>query len=56
VVRGEEQGSWPRQAVSFEQGSERLDGTLHLNGEQVKVCRPNMDSDPETEALIELLS
>ena len=56
VVRGSEHGSWPRESVSFEGLPGRSDGTLEVGGERVPVCRPNLDGDEETEALIALLS
>jgi hypothetical protein len=56
VVRGKERGSWPREGVSFSGSSGSPDGTLNLYGERIRVCRPNMDGDPETDELIALLS
>jgi hypothetical protein len=59
VVRGDAEGSWPRDAVSLsglpgEPGT--TDGTLSLAGEEIPVYRPNLDGDPETDALVELLA
>jgi predicted protein tyrosine phosphatase len=58
VVRGEERGSWPREAVSIsglgDPGGE--EGTLHLGGEAVPVCRARANADPETDALVELIA
>ena len=59
VIRGDEQGSWAREAVSIsglpgEPG--KTDGTLDLAGEQIPVSRPNLDGDTETDGLVELLA
>jgi hypothetical protein len=58
VVRSKERGSWPRVAVSIEGfGRERKgEGWLTVGGERVPVCRPNLDGDPETDALVGLLA
>ena len=59
VIRGTEQGSWPRDVVSIsglpgEPGT--TNGTLNLAGDQIPVCRPNLDGDSETDELVGLLS
>lgn len=56
VVRGEERGSWPREAVSLEPTESEKDFTLLLGGERLPVCRPNTVEDPETDELVELLA
>jgi hypothetical protein len=58
VFRGSERGSWPRGGVRYEGlPGKASDGTLHLGGEPIPVCRPNLDGDDvETPALLELLA
>ena len=55
VVRGKERGSWPLGSVTFEGLAKDQDGTLNLAGELIPVCRPNMNGDPETDALFALI-
>jgi hypothetical protein len=59
IVRGDEQGSWPRDQVSIEGSSDvRLpDGaTLVLAGERIPIFRPNDRGDNETDELIKQLA
>jgi hypothetical protein len=55
-----ERGSWPREAVrliDLPKGAKSLGGTLELAGvEPIQVARPNLNGDPNTDELIELLS
>ena len=59
IVRGDEQGSWPRDQVSIE-GSPDVNlpdgGTLVVGGESIPVFRMNVRGDRETDELIEALS
>lgn len=59
IVRGEEQGSWPRDQVWFE-GTPDVNlpdgGTLVVGGERIPVVRLNVRGDHETDELIERLS
>ncbi|MBS1879685.1 MAG: hypothetical protein JST31_09245 [Actinobacteria bacterium] len=54
VVRGEERASWPRQAVGFE--GTPAEGFLAVAGERFPIHQPNLDGDPETDALLAVLS
>jgi hypothetical protein len=59
IVRGEEQGSWPRDEVRIEGSPDvRLPdgGNLVVAGERVPVIRLNVRGDRETDELIERLS
>ena len=60
IVRGDEQGSWPRDQVSLKSYSDDVrladGGTLVLGGERIPVWRPNDRGDRETDDLIEQLS
>jgi hypothetical protein len=60
IVRGDEQGSWPRNQVSIESPSADVDlpdgATLVMAGERIPVFRPNVRGDRETDGLIVQLS
>lgn len=57
IIRGEERGCWPREAVSLEvDAGKPSDGILHLGAAAVPVCRPQGGDEVETPALIELIS
>jgi hypothetical protein len=57
VVRGKQQGSWPREGVSFASlPGKESHGTLDLCGEKVEVWRPSTVDDEETDALLEMLA
>jgi hypothetical protein len=58
LLRGGEQGSWPRDTVSLDapEGAKARGGTLHLGGEAVPVFRPLLSGDEETDELFRLLS
>jgi hypothetical protein len=56
LLRGGEQGSWPRQEASLEAAGENaMGGVLHLGGEAVPVFRPLLSGDAETDELFRLL-
>jgi hypothetical protein len=59
IIRGDEQGSWPRDQVWIE-GSPGVrmpdGGTLVVSGERFPVIRLNVRADRETDELIEVLS
>jgi hypothetical protein len=52
-------GSWPRESVrlvELPQGAGSMGGTLELAGvERIPVARPNLNGDPSTDELMELL-
>jgi hypothetical protein len=53
-----EVGSWPRDLVrliDLPKGSKSRGGTLDLAGEQIPVSRANLNTDPSTDELMELL-
>jgi hypothetical protein len=59
IVRGDEQGSWPRDQVWIEGSPDaRMPdvGTLVVGGERFPVIRLNVRADRETDELIEVLS
>ncbi len=57
VIVRKEQGSWPRQGISFAAlPGKDGHGTLALGGEKIEVWRPNTVDDEETDALLELLA
>lgn len=57
IVRDKQQGSWPREGVSFAglPGREGH-GTLDLGDEKVEVWRPSTVGDEETDSLLEMLA
>ena len=49
IVRDKQQGSWPREGVSFTAAADKPNaGALDLGGEQVEVWRPSTIDDEET--------
>jgi hypothetical protein len=53
-----EVGSWPRDLVrliDLPKGSKSRGGTLDLAGERIPVSRANLNTDPSTDELMELL-
>lgn len=58
ILRGGEQGSWPRDMVSLDapDGARARGGTLHLGGDAVPVFKPLLSGDEETDELFRLLS
>ena len=58
-IQAGERGSWPRGSVRLSDlldGPQSVDATLELVGEQLPVSRPNLNGDPDTDELLELLS
>jgi hypothetical protein len=57
VIREDERGSWSREAVWIEglSGTLKNQGWLTVDGDRVPVARPNLNGDPETDALVEML-
>ena len=59
IVRGDEQGSWPRAMVSIEEPSDERaskGATLVVDGDRIPVFRPNIRGDRETDEMIALLA
>ena len=58
-IKQGECGSWPRASVrlvDLPDGAQSKGGTLELEGtERLPVARPNLDGDPNTDELLELL-
>jgi hypothetical protein len=57
-IKPGEVGSWPRDLVGLidlPKGSKSRGGTLDLAGERIPVSRANLNSDPSTDELMELL-
>jgi hypothetical protein len=57
-VKPGEVGSWPRDLVrliDLPKGSKSRGGTLDLAGERIPVLRANLNGDPSTDELMELL-
>lgn len=58
-IRRGEAGSWPRelvQLVDLPNGARSKGATLDLAGERIPVARPNLNGDPSTDELMDLLS
>ena len=58
-IKPGERGSWPRELVrlmDLPKGADSLGGTLELAGERIPVTRANLNGDPSTDELMELLS